>query len=142
MVPYITKNRELSGTHFAEVAKKARLLIRSIESRTKRRAYVRSHYFKKEKIFLEYFWPHLNQKPERERLNRLKYLHCGIELIENTAQKPTSKINPNSRDEILHRFIGITNGGVVFCVQIKQNTKKNQKFLMSIFPTKQKIPRK
>ena len=44
-----------------------------IEKRTKRKPYVRSAYFSKQKIFFDYFWLHLRQKPFAERARRLKF---------------------------------------------------------------------
>lgn len=130
---YLSKSKKLAGNSLEEVTKKARLLFRSIERRTKRRAYIRAVYFNKEKIFLEYFWPHLNQKHRRERLERLRYLPCAMDLVANSRFTPTTKESQNSKSELLHRFTGVTDNGEVFCVQIKEDTKTGQKFLMSIF---------
>lgn len=53
---YITKSKKLSGTNYSEVYKKAFGLYKQIESQSKRRPYIRSVYFKKDKIFLGPFW--------------------------------------------------------------------------------------
>ena len=134
MIAYQCKNSKIAGTDFKEVARKARLFFHSIESRTKRQPYIRSAYFDKEKIFLNYFWPHLDQKSRRERLKRLVYLSCAIELIEYSRAKPTSKIDPNQKDELFHRFTGLTKKKELFYVQIKEDLKSKKKYLMSVFP--------
>lgn len=131
---YKSNAPKFAGTSFEEVVRKARALTKQIEHKTKRRAYVRSAFFKKDKIFLDYFWPHLNQKPPRERKKRLAYLPCGIELIEKSRIEPTSRVNPNRKSEVLYRFAGATPSGELFFVQIKEDTKSGNKYLMSVFP--------
>lgn len=59
---YKTKTRKLTGTEFKEVHKKAFGFYQEIKRKSKRRPYVRSTYFKKEKIFLGIFWQHLYGK--------------------------------------------------------------------------------
>ena len=130
---YQTRSRKLSGTSYSEIIKKARLVFHSIEKRSKRTAYLKSPYFNKEKIFLNLFWDHLNQKHQRERKCRLKFLPCAFELIENSRNKPVSKPNPNDKTEILHRFGGLTPDSTLFYVQIKENIKTGRKDFMSVF---------
>ena len=65
----------------------------------------------------------------------MKYYGCAIELIQNSYFKPNSTRDPNKSTEMLHRFYGITAENELFCVQIKENLKKKQKFLISVFPT-------
>lgn len=134
MILYKTKLKKIGGTSYKEVVKKARAAFHLIEKRSKRIVYLRSVYFNKEKIFLNLFWEHLNQKPPRERIKRLKFLACAFDLIENSCNKPTSKPNPNHKKEILHRFGGMTKEGELFYVQIKENPKTKRKDLMSVFP--------
>lgn len=55
MEVYITKKSKLSGSDFFEVRKKAERYYSTLTYKTKRRTYVRSAYFKKDKIFLIYF---------------------------------------------------------------------------------------
>lgn len=132
---YQTKTRRLSGTNFHEVHEKARNFYKQIKKRTKRRPYVRSVYFKRDKIFLELFWKHLYEKQNwRDRMRRLKYFLCAIELIQKSRLEPISKENPNKNSEIFHRFIGVTPDGDQFCIQIKENKRTDQKLLISIFP--------
>lgn len=119
MIIFQTKSKKLGGTSYDELIKKARRIFHDIESQSKRKPYIRSAYFDKDKVFFDYFWEHLNQKPRRERIKRLAYLPCGIELIKESRHKPVSKVNPNRKTEILHRFIGETKDKEAFYVQIK-----------------------
>lgn len=67
-------------------------------------------------------------------MRRMKFLPCGIELIEKSRFEPTIKDNPNKPNEILHRFAGVSPNGQKFFVQIKADGKKNStKWLISIF---------
>jgi len=135
MKVYRVKAAKLSGTDFREVYKKANAFYAPIKKRTKRRAYVKSAYFAKDKIFLELFWQHLFDKSNwRDRVRRLKYLPCAIELIQNTRFDPISKESPNKPSEILHRFAGVTKNNELFFVQIKESKRNGQKWLVSVFP--------
>jgi hypothetical protein len=134
MIVYKTKAKKLGGTSYREVIKKARFAYNEIEKRSKRIAHLRSAYFKKEKIFINLFWDHLNQKSPKDRVRRLKLLPCAFELIEGSTRKPTSKINPNNNKEILHRFGGITADEELFYVQIKEIIKTGRKDFISVFP--------
>jgi len=132
--PYYTKVKRLSGTDYREIHSKVSAIFKQIKSKTKRRPYIRSAYFKKQKIFFDYFWQHLWQKSWKERVKRLKFFLCAIDLIKNSRQEPSSKQNPNKKSEILHRFIGITKNKELFIVQIKEDKKTNRKYFMSVFP--------
>lgn len=135
MKAYQTKIKKLSGTDFREVHEQALVVYSRIKRRTKRRPYVRSAYFNKDKIFLELFWLHLFDKANwRDRARRLKYFPSAIELIQNTRFDPISKENPNKRNEILHRFAGLTKDKELFFVQIKLEKRNGKKWLMSVFP--------
>lgn len=132
---YKTRAGELSGTDFYEVRAAAMDVFKKIKRRSRRQPYVRSAYFKKNKIFLNVFWQHLFDKDNwRERMRRLKYFEAAVELLEHSHFKPESKINPNKKSEILHRFMGLSREGTVFYVQVKENSLSKKKFLMSIFP--------
>ncbi|MFA6305418.1 MAG: hypothetical protein WC651_01655 [Candidatus Gracilibacteria bacterium] len=134
---YQTKASILSGTDFHEVQKKAFAIYAKIKNRSKRTPYVRSAYFKKEKIFLPVFWQHLWDKEKwQDRMRRLKYYASAIELIRQNKFAPKSKENPNKTNEILHRFTGITKENHIFYVQIKENKRSGRKDLISIFPDK------
>jgi acyl carrier protein phosphodiesterase len=134
MIPYQTKTKKLSGTDYREVNSKILIIFKKIKSKTKRRPYIRSAYFKKQKIFFDYFWDHLWQKSWKERVKRLKYFLCAIELIQKSRQEPISKQNPNKKSEILHRFAGLTKDRELFYTQIKEDKKTEQKYFMSVFP--------
>lgn len=134
MKAYQSKFKKLSGTDYGEIYSRALAIFKQIKSRTKRKPYIRSVYFNKEKIFLDYFWQHLQQKNWRDRDRRLKYYPCAIDLIRNSRLEPTSKQNPNKPKEILHRFAGLTKDKEVFYVQIKEDKKTDKKYFMSVFP--------
>ena len=130
---YQAKTQRLGGTSWDEVSRKAHKILHEIENKTRRQPYIRAAYFKKEKVFINYFWPHLKEKPRREQLDRLRYLPCAIELIERTKHKPALTRNPNKPKERLFRFAGMTPKKELFFVQIKED-KKGAKYFMSIFP--------
>ncbi len=65
----------------------------------------------------------------------MKYFACAVELIQKSRFEPKTKENPNKQNELLHRFFGITADNELFCVQIKEDKKKDQKFLISVFPS-------
>lgn len=131
---YQCKTLKIGETQYAEVIKRARAAFRQIEKQTKRRPYLRSAYFNKEKIFFDYFWHHIDQKSRPERRRRLVFLPCALELIVKSRVKPESKINPNKQSELLHRFSGKSPSTESFSVQIKEDTKSGHKYLMSVFP--------
>ena len=135
MIPYQTKTKKLPETNYAEVKKHAAFILNQIKKRTKRRLYIRSAYFNKQKIFFDYFWVHLAQKNLRERIRRLRYLSCALDLIRNSRIDPLSIENVDNRNEMLHRFAGKTKDKFFF-VQIKENKRNNKKYLMSCFPEK------
>jgi hypothetical protein len=135
MKVYITKTKKYPGSDFSEVHQRAFGLYSKIKKNSKRRAYLRSAYFSKDKIFLDLFWHHLFEKENwRDRVRRMKYFGCAVELIKSSRFEPKSKENPNKSSEILHRFYGTTAEHELFCVQIKEDKKKGQKFLISVFP--------
>lgn len=133
---YYTKTHKLPGSDYREVYSKAHNLYKQIKSKSKRKPYLRSAYFEKDKIFLEFFWQHLWQKNWRDRMRRLKYFPCAVDLIRYSKHNPISKQNPNKPFEIIHRFTGITPKNNLFVVQIKKNKKTNGKWLISVFPKK------
>ncbi len=135
MKVYKANIKKYSGSDFSEVHQKAFSLYSQIKKKSKRRAYLRSAYFNKEKVFIDLFWHHLFEKENwRDRVRRMKYFGCAVELIKNSYFEPKSKENPNKSSEILHRFYGTTGEDELFCVQIKEDKKKSQKFLISVFP--------
>ena len=135
MKTYQTKSNKLAGTNFKEVYKKAFDIYTQIKRKTKRRPYVRSAYFKKDKIFLSLYWRHLHEKlNHRDKTRRVKLFSCAIELIRHSTFEPSSHENPNKKSEILHRFSGNTAKNDMFFVQIKEDKKTGQKWLISSFP--------
>ncbi len=131
---YRTKVDPISGSKYSEVYPKARLIYEHIRSRTKRRPYIRSVYFGGQKIFLDYYWSDLWTKNWRDRLRRLKYYPCALDLLRNSKIDPEVKVNPAKRSEILYRFGGISPSGNRFYVQVKQNTRKGNRAFISVFP--------
>ncbi len=130
---YQTKANKLSGSNYIEVLESAEIIFKQIKSKTKRKPYLRSAYFNKQKIFFDYFWIHLRQKRAKERYERLKYFSCAVDLIKNSRIVPITKQNPNNKNEILHRFYGQTKNKERFAVQIKEDKKTNKKDFMSCF---------
>ena len=128
------KAQRIRGTSYAEIHKKAVRFYHSIASKTKRKPYVRSAYFNGKKVFLSLFFDHLKEKSQRDRQKRLSYLPLAIDLIKNSKQKPESKENPNKPSEILHRFMGLEEGGSRFFVQIKEGKNSGKKYLISFYP--------
>jgi len=123
-----------NSANYKTVHENAQILYRNIASKSKRRPYIRSIYFKKQKIFIALFWQHLFDKNWKERVRRLQYFECGFELIEKTTYPPLTIQNPHKSSELLHRFCGITPRGIIFFVQIKECKKTGEKSLISIFP--------
>lgn len=134
MIACQTHCSKLPGTSYGEVRRHAMHIFRQIQKRTKRRPYVRSAYFKKQKIFFDFFWEHLAQKSPRERFIRLKYFAAAIEVLKESRNDPVSQENPHVRGEILHRFVGITKEKDIFYVQVKEDKRSGRKYLMSCFP--------
>ena len=134
MIRYQTKIKKLQGKNYTLVNKGAKYIFNQIRKQTKRQPYVRSSYFNKEKVFFTYFWQHLLQKSLKERVRRLKFFPCALDLIKNSRNKPSIYKNPYRDYEIWYRFSGITKEGEKFYVQIKKDKKTNKKYLMSCFP--------
>jgi len=131
---YKTHAGKLVGTHWERLMKKAFGQYKEIARKSKRRPYIRSAYYDKEKIFLSIFWQHLHEKNLRDKARRLSLFPCAIELMEKTRYSPTTKDNPNKKGEILHRFAGSTPDNEIFFVQIKEDVKTKQKYFISVFP--------
>jgi len=131
---YKTHAHKLAGTHYQRLMKKAFGQYKEIVRKSKRRPYVRSAYFDKQKVFLGLFWQHLHEKNLRDKARRLALFPCAIELIEKTRYSPTTKENPNKKSESLHRFAGSTPDNEIFFVQIKEDKQNKQKYFISVFP--------
>lgn len=131
---YEAKTPKVPGSNYAEVYKKALAIYNKIRKKTRRRPYVRSAYFGKEKIFLQLYWNHLHEKNFRDRTRRIKFFPCAIELIQQSRFDPRTIQTIERPSELLHRFAGKTPDGQMFCVQIKQEKRTGEKWLVSIFP--------
>ncbi|MBU0597174.1 hypothetical protein KKA94_03370 [Patescibacteria group bacterium] len=131
---YKTHAGKLAGTHHERLMKKAFDQYKEIAHKSKRRPYIRSAYYDKEKIFLSIFWQHLHEKNLRDKARRLALFPCAIELMEKTRYSPTTKANPNKKGELLHRFAGSTPDNEIFFVQIKEDKQTKQKYFISVFP--------
>lgn len=129
-----TKIKLLTNNNYRVVYKKAWQIFLEIKHKTKRRPYIRSTYFLKEKIFFDYFWEHLRQKNRNDRMRRLKVFEVAIEVVLNSRNKPAISENRNNQNEILYKFYGKTVCNIKICVNIKQNKKTGQKYLMSCYP--------
>jgi hypothetical protein len=131
---YKVKAGKISGSNYKDLAKAVRLEYKKIAKLTKRVPYVRSTYFNKNKIFLSLYWAHLGETRMYAQSQRLKLFNCAIELLRHTSFPPETKPNPNGRNEIVHRFGGITSDGQKFYVQVKQELRSGKKYFMSAFP--------
>lgn len=130
------KTSKIKGTDYPEIYKKAFNFYKIIKKDcNKRRPNVRSKYFKNQKIFLELFWVHLHQKNIGERQRRVAFFPAAIEFIINSADKPCMVASSKS-SEIFYRFSAKAKSDEVFFIQIKEDKKSGQKWLMSIFPEK------
>ena len=114
--------------------RRAFFVLDEIKKKTKRRPYIRSAYFRKEKIFFDYFREHLFQKLPKERMRRLKYFRAACELVKDSHLGPVEKTELFEKKEILYRFSGLTAEKEVFFVQIKEDKRKKRKYFMSCFP--------
>ena len=131
---YLTTVKPFPGSDYREINHWARAIYKQIVSKSKRKPYVRSAYFDGEKVFLDYFWQHLQAKNWRDRTRRLKYYLCAIDLIKNNRFDPIERKNPNDQKEILYRFSGVTKSGSEFFVQLKVDLKTGNRHFMSVFP--------
>ena len=140
VIPHLVRSKKITGSSYKEVYRKARKSFSKLKTKTKRKVYIRSAYFNKKKVFFDYFWPHLLEKRHLERMNRLKYFDCALELIKDSRQKPLVKKNTHHHLETLYRFYGINKDKNYFAVQIKERkrSKGSQLQLISIFAIKNK----
>lgn len=133
---YKSKAVLLVGSSYDEVLERARKEHKKIENVTKRQPYVRSTYFKKDKIFISTFWTHLMQKHRKDRMKRLKLYSAAIDLMRNSHCEPETIFKKGDLSTILHRFYGVTKDGVEYCVQVKQDKRSGRKDFMSVFDRK------
>ena len=133
---YQSSAETLTGESYIDLERKARKIHNEIARHTKRTPYVRSTYFKKQKIFIKPFWENLNQKSQHDRRRRLKYYAAAIDLLRHSTHEPLTKPNPNGDGQIVHRFAGQTKEDNLFFVQVKENRRTDGKYFMSVFATK------
>jgi hypothetical protein len=129
---YKSRYSKLTGVNENELWHKARLVYGATVKSKRRKPYVRSKYFKNEKVFLDMFWSHTNSKKPKVRRARLMFYQCGLDLIHNTTYKPKEDY---IKGNLCYKFWGYSRDNEEFCVQIKQESKGG-KWLMSVFPTK------
>jgi hypothetical protein len=133
---YKSKAALLPGSSYDEVLLLARREHKKIEKLTKRQPYVRSTYFKKDKIFISNFWAHLMQKHRKDRMKRLKFYSAAIDLMRNSRCEPETIFDKNDLSVLLHRFYGVTKEGAEYCVQVKQDKRSGRKDFISAFDKK------
>ena len=131
---YQTKINKDYFTNYTMAIKTPRKIFLTIKKKTKRKPYIRATYFRKQKVFLDYFWQHLFDKNPKERTSRLQYFRVALELIKSTRKNPVTEPNRNKSMETLYRFLGRTKDGYVFAVQIKEDKRSGNKHFMSCFP--------
>ena len=90
MASYQSKTKIIAGSNYGEVMRNTFSVYDKIKKQTKRRPYVRSAYFKKEKIFLDYFREHLFQKSPKERIKRMRFFSATVEMIKYSRIEPVS----------------------------------------------------
>lgn len=120
-----------------ELAPRARAIFRHAVGKSRRSPYINSkcRIFKTDKIFLNLFWAHLNQKGAKERIRRIKLYQCALDTMQHSRILPEHKLSTD-RKVVLYRFYGITKGGEEYCVQVKEELKTGRKYFMSVFPLK------
>lgn len=131
---YKSKYGKLPGSSYDEVAPLARKEFQRIKKLTKRQPYVRSAYFRKDKIFLTLFWDHLAQKHRGDRASRLKLYTCALDLLRHSPYAPATIFSVDDLNVMLHRFAGETKDGAQFCVQVKEDKRNGRKDFISVFP--------
>ncbi len=136
LMVYKTKKQKIAGTSFNEINRTAKAIFNQVKARTKRTPYIRAKYFRSEKVFLNLFWSHLYYKREKDKIRRLRFFDCALDLIRNSQYSPETRENFKNKDELLHRFHGILKSGDKFVVQIKENKRTKRKDLISIYPDK------
>ena len=132
---YLSKYSPTPSTAHAMVIKAARAEYHKIQKLSPRReAYVRSKYFRRDKVFINQFWEHLKQKRPGDVVRRARLFVPAIDLIRNTTISPETIYSQEDKDMELHRFYGTTRSGVDFVVQIRESKRSKRKDFMSVFP--------
>jgi len=132
-----SKEALLPGSSYDEVVASARKVFNDdIRRRTKRQPYVRSKYFKGDKVFMTIFWDHVMQKHRKEKARRLKFYAAAVDLLRNSTVHPVPMVEATHDEVLLLRFYGITKDGEEFCVQVKHDLRSGRKDFMSVFQRK------
>lgn len=135
MDAFRSKYNPLPGSSHAEVFRAAREEYRKIQSLTPRRqAYIRSKYFRNDKVFINQLWTHTTKKHYGDQMRRVKLFNCAIDLLRNSTVAPETIFSKGDLNTMLHRFYGDTKDGKLFCVQVRENKRTGRKYLMSVFP--------
>ena len=83
MTIFISRYARLHGPSYDEVVAHTRKEFNTIRCLTKRQPYVRSKYFRGDKIFMTVFWDHVMQKHRGDRMCRLKLYKAVVDLLRN-----------------------------------------------------------
>lgn len=130
---FLVKSPPLYSTSYGRIKKQAFNFLKIINSKTKRRPYIKSKYFSNQKVFTNLFLNHLFKKNYADRKRRLKFLPCAIELIQETTFEPDIRKDFRARIKY-YRFYGRIKENKKFVVQIKE-TSRGSKYFISVFPT-------
>lgn len=131
---YVVKSTPLQGSTYSRTIKYARDYYSLLKAKSKRKPYVRSKYFRNQKVFLGLFWGHLFNKRRATRHSRVRLLPCAVEFIINNKFPPISIKSTQNKKEYWYRFQGRTKNNIYFAIQIK--SKLNHLYLMSVFEIK------
>ena len=131
---YQSKAPCISGSNDKEVFYEARQIFRKYDNK-RRLPYARSRYFDGQKIFLNMFYKHLDEKPEAEHRRRIVFVPCALDLIKNSKVEPVTPPQHPKKLPAYYRFQGVSGDNRKFIVQIMRD-KKNNCYFMSCFPVK------
>lgn len=132
---YQSKYNQLPGTSHQEAIKSARYCHQKVQNTNPRRkTFVRSKYFKGDKVFLAQFWPHLMQKRRGDQIRRAKLYLCALDLLRNTSHSSSMVVEKGHLESVLIRFEGRTKDGILYIVQVKYNIRSERKDLISVYP--------
>jgi hypothetical protein len=128
-----SKYNEMAGTSYCELINKAHAIVNALNPNHRRKENVHCGYYSGEKIFFEYFWQHQSNKPPADKMRRIRFFQCAVDLLQNTTYAPNIEPSGKNSSELWLSFYGKTKSGVKFVVHLKSNQRGN-KYLMSIFP--------
>jgi len=136
---YQSKYGLLPGSSLGEIASSARRVYNDAIGKSRRKPGVNSKckFFKTPRVFLDLYWPHLNQKTAKERFRRIGLYKCALDTIRNSRVEPAVSKSGDGKS-VYYRFYGKSKEGVKFCVQVKEERKTGQKYFMSVYPSRKK----